>query len=102
MYLINNFSRIVMCGQISLYNQSRISIGPRLNAQLIIKRAKMQGFILYDYSKQFAEAQKQITSWIKERKIKHNENIVEGFDNMIDALMGLFRGDNLGKQIVKV
>ena len=102
MYLINNFARIVMCGQISLYNQNRISMGPRLNAQLIIKRGKMQGFILYDYSDQFKEAQKQIAQWIFEKKLYHSEHIVEGFDNMIDALMGLFRGDNLGKQIVKV
>jgi len=102
MYLINNYARIVMCGQISLYNQNRISMGPRLNAQLIIKRAKMQGFILYDYSKKFENAQQHIAEWMREGKLKHGENIVDGFDNLVDALIGLFRGDNIGKQIVKV
>jgi NADPH:quinone reductase len=102
MYMLNDHSRIVMCGQISLYNQNRISMGPRLNAQLIIKRAKMQGFIVHDYANQFSEAQKQLSIWMKERKIIYNENIIEGFENIVDALIGLFRGDNLGKQIVKL
>ena len=102
MYMLNDHSRIIMCGQISLYNQNRISMGPRLNAQLIIKRAKMQGFIVYDYAKQFSEAQKQLSNWIKEGKLKYRENIVVGFDNITDALIGLFRGDNLGKQLVSV
>ena len=102
MYLINNDARIIMCGQISLYNQNRISMGPRLNAQLIIKRAKMQGFIVYDYRNQYESAIQQIKDWIISGKIKYQENIVEGFDNTIDALLGLFRGNNIGKQIVKV
>jgi len=102
MYWLNDFSRIVMCGQISLYNQHRISMGPRLNAQLIIKRSKMQGFIVYDYSDQFESAQIQLTDWIKDGKLKYHENIVEGFENIVDAFLGLFRGDNIGKQIVKL
>jgi NADPH:quinone reductase len=102
MYLINNNARIVMCGQIAIYNQNRISLGPRLNAQLIIKRAKMQGFIVYDYAEQFDKAQRQLTNWIKDGKLKYRENIVEGFENIADALLGLFRGDNIGKQIVKI
>ena len=59
-------------------------------------------FIVYDYSNQFEIAQQQITDWIKEGKLKYRENIVEGFENIVDALIGLFRGDNLGKQIVKL
>jgi NADPH-dependent curcumin reductase CurA len=102
MYLLNEYSRIIMCGQISLYNQNRISMGPRLNAQLIIKRAKMQGFILYDYADQFEEAQQELTMWINEGKLIYHENIVKGFENSVDALLGLFRGDNIGKQIVKI
>ena len=102
MYLINNYARIIMCGQISLYNQNRISLGPRLNAQLVIKRAKMQGFIVYDYRDQYDSAMKQLAEWIKTGKLISQENIIEGFENIPDALLGLFRGDNIGKQIVKV
>lgn len=102
MYMLNDRSRIVLCGQISLYNQNRISMGPRLNAQLIIKRAKMQGFIVYDYKEKFGKARNQLTEWLLNEKIKYSENIIEGFDNIVDALCGLFRGDNIGKRIVQV
>ncbi len=62
-------------------------MGTRLNAQLILRRAKMQGFIFSDYSDQFEVAQQQLTKWIKEGKIKSHENLIEGFDNIIDALL---------------
>jgi NADPH-dependent curcumin reductase CurA len=62
----------------------------------------MQGFIVYDYRDQYQSAIKQITTWVKTGKIIYHENIVEGFEHTVDALMGLFRGDNIGKQIVKV
>ncbi|MFC2088865.1 NADP-dependent oxidoreductase [Calditrichota bacterium] len=102
MYMLNKYARIILCGQISLYNQNRIIMGPRLNAQLIIQRVKMQGFIVNDYTNQFEVAQKQLTEWIKQGKIKYSENMVDGFENIVDALQGLFRGENIGKQIVKV
>ena len=63
-YMLNNHSRIVLCGQIALYNLNRLSVGPRMYPQFLIKRTKMQGFIVYDYADQFQEAREQIKQWI--------------------------------------
>lgn len=101
-YLLNNFSRVILCGQIALYNLNRLSMGPRLYPQFLIRRTKLQGFIVYDYRDQFKEAREHLREWLIEGKIKSHENIVEGFENIPSALLGLFSGDNIGKQIVKI
>ena len=102
MYLLNTHARIALCGQISLYDQSRISTGPRLNAQLIVKRARMEGFIVYDYKDRYPEAMEVLKKWIREGELKYRETIIDGFENLPSALMGLFKGKNIGKQLVKV
>ena len=102
MYLLRDYARIILCGQISLYNSGRIETGPRLQAQMIIHRVKMQGFIVYDYSSRFNQARRELATWIKQGKLKQPENIIYGFENLPKALMGLFKGENLGKQLVQV
>jgi NADPH-dependent curcumin reductase CurA len=101
-YMLNNFSRVVICGQIALYNLNRLSMGPRMYPQFLIKRVKLQGFIVYDYSEKFPEAIDQLKKWIQDGKIRYDENIVDGFENIPEAFLGLFRGDNIGKQLVKI
>jgi NADPH-dependent curcumin reductase CurA len=101
-YMLNNHARIVLCGQIALYNLNRLSVGPRLYPLFLVRRVKMQGFIVYDYKDRFPQALKQLKHWLRDGKIRSDENIVEGFDNLPDAFLGLFRGDNIGKQLVKV
>jgi len=77
-------------------------MGPRLYPQFVIHRVKLQGFIVYDYAGRFPEARKQLKKWIIEDKIKVKENIINGFENIPEALLGLFRGENIGKQIIRV
>jgi len=101
-YMLNDYARIVLCGQIAQYNSSRIETGPRLIAQFIIHRVRMQGFIVYDYASRYGEASRRLKQWIKEDRLKYSEHIVKGFDNMIEAFLGLFSGENLGKQLVEV
>jgi NADPH-dependent curcumin reductase CurA len=62
----------------------------------------MKGFIITDYAARFAEGVKQMASWLSDGKLKYAETIVEGFENTPRAFIGLFSGENLGKQIVKV
>jgi NADPH-dependent curcumin reductase CurA len=100
--LLNHGARIPLCGQIALYNLEKPDMGPRIQSQLLINSALMKGFIVSDYAKQFKEGIVELSKWVQEGKIKYTENIVEGFDNTIDAFLGLFTGENLGKQIVKV
>ncbi len=101
-YMLDNHARIVLCGQIALYNLNRLSMGPRMYPQFLIRRVKMQGFIVYDYAAHFAEARSQLRQWVLEKKIKYDENILEGFEKLPEAFLGLFKGENIGKQLVKI
>ena len=98
---INFHARIPLCGQISLYNISEITVGPRLQPMLLTRSVLMQGFIVGNYESRFPEGIKQLTEWIKEGKLKFTETIIDGFDKLPEALLGLFNGENTGKMIVK-
>lgn len=100
--LINHGARIVICGQISLYNIERQDVGPRVQPYLLVKSALMQGFIITDYAARTAEGIQQLGQWLAAGRLKYAENIVEGFERTPQAFLGLFAGDNLGKQLVKV
>jgi NADPH-dependent curcumin reductase CurA len=102
MPLINRGSRIIICGQISFYCVDRPEVGPRPQPYLLINRALMKGFIITDYAAKFSEGVKQLAEWLAAGKLKYAESIVKGFENTPQAFIGLFTGQNLGKQIVKV
>ena len=95
-------ARIVICGQISLYNLDRPDVGPRPQPYLLINSALMKGFIITEYSARFAEGVTQLSQWLAAGKLSYPESIAEGFENTPKAFIGLFNGENLGKQIVKV
>ena len=99
---INQFARVIVCGAISLYNATELPMGPRVEGLLIKKSALMQGFIVSDFSDKFAEGAQQLAQWLKEGKLKYEETVVEGFDSIPEAFIGLFTGKNKGKMIVKV
>lgn len=100
--LINNFARIIICGAISLYNETSPPVGPRIQPILLKNKALMKGFIIGDYAQLFPEASQQLSKWLKEEKLAHQETIVKGFDNIPQAFMDLFVGKNKGKMIVEV
>jgi NADPH-dependent curcumin reductase CurA len=100
--LLNKGARIIICGQISMYNLDKLDVGPRPQPALLVNSALMQGFIITDYAPRFSEGVMQLARWLAEGKLKYAVTIVEGFENTPQAFIGLFTGDNLGKQIVKV
>lgn len=100
--LINKGARIPICGQISLYNLEKPDYGIRVQPNLLVNSALMKGFIVSDYGAHFEEAIKDLSKWLQEGKLKYKETIVEGFENIPDAFIGLFKGENIGKYIVKV
>lgn len=100
--LINKGARIPVCGQISMYNLGQPDIGPRAQVPLVINSALMKGFIVGDYAPHFSQGIAELAKWLKAGKLKYAESIVEGFENTPQAFLGLFKGDNLGKQLVKV
>ena len=100
--LLSHGARIIICGQISIYNLDQQDVGPRPQPYLLVNRALMKGFIITDYAPRFSEGVTQLVQWLSEGKLKYAETIVEGFENTPQAFIGLFSGENLGKQIVKV
>ncbi|MEA4840862.1 MAG: NADP-dependent oxidoreductase [Bacteroidales bacterium] len=98
---LNFHARVVLCGQISLYNNTITSIGPRIQPMLVTRSVLMQGFIVSDFQSQFSEGIDQIGQWMKVGKLRFTETIVHGFDQLPTALLGLFKGKNIGKMIVE-
>jgi NADPH-dependent curcumin reductase CurA len=94
--------RIVLCGAISGYNDRGAAKGPANYANLIIKRGRMEGFLILDYFDRLDAARAEIAGWLGEGKIKSSEHIVEGLENAPEALNLLFTGGNTGKVIVQV
>jgi len=99
---INKNARIAICGQIAEYNKSDPPKGPRPQHDLIKHSARMEGFVVFDYVDEFDEAKKQLGKWYNNGDLTYKENLIEGFENIPDAFMGLFSGDKIGKQMVKV
>ena len=99
---INEHARIALCGAISLYNETKQPLGPRVQPIMITKSATMSGFIISDFAEKFPTAINILASWLKEGKLTYTETIVEGFDNIPKAFLDLFEGKNNGKMIVKI
>ncbi|NMO96329.1 NADP-dependent oxidoreductase [Paenibacillus lemnae] len=100
--LLNPNARIPICGQIALYNLEKPDNGPRMQTALLKNTALMKGFLVGQYAKDFGKALPELAGWIQSGQLQYAENIVDGFENTIEAFLGLFSGDNLGKQLVKV
>ncbi|HLG15936.1 MAG TPA: NADP-dependent oxidoreductase [Blastocatellia bacterium] len=100
--LINVKARISICGQISQYNLEKPEMGPRLLSMILVRQAKMEGFLVFQFADRYNEGLRQMAQWIKEGKLKYAENIVEGLENAPRAFIGMLRGENVGKQLVKV
>lgn len=100
--LMNERGRIVCCGAISQY-QSTAPTGPRnLPGMLVVKRLKMEGFIVMDFAKKDRVAIERMQQWVAQGAIQVEEDVVEGLENAPQALIGLLAGDNKGKRMVRV
>ena len=102
MKYLNRNSRVPVCGAISAYNLETPDLGPRIQGLLIKNSVLMQGFTVGNYAEDFQTAASDLGKWLSEGNLKYEETIVNGFENTIDAFLGLFEGTNIGKQIVKV
>jgi len=99
---INKGARIILCGQISLYNAIEKPVGPRLQPTLLKKSALMQGFIVSNYASRYPEGIGQLTQWLGEGKLIYQETIVKGFEKLPEVFISLFEGKNTGKLLVEV
>jgi NADPH:quinone reductase len=100
--LLRPRARIAVCGQISQYNLEKPETGPRILPSLLVKQARAEGFLIPQFSDRFPEGLQQLAAWVKERRIKYREDIVEGIQNAPVAFIGMLQGHNMGKQLVKL
>jgi len=99
---LNPYARISLCGSISQYNAVTPEMGPRLMGTFVGKRVTAQGFIVSDFAAKFPAALRQMAEWIKSGRLKYREDIVEGIDKAPRAFIGMLRGENFGKMLVKM
>lgn len=100
--VMNKFGRIAMCGAIAQYNDTAPPAAPRNLAAVIGKEINMRGFIVRNHWHLMPEFVAEVGGWLSERKITARETVVDGIANAPDAFLGLLRGDNTGKMVVKV
>ncbi|MEM7348280.1 MAG: NADP-dependent oxidoreductase [Chloroflexota bacterium] len=99
---MNPFGRISLCGMISQYNNTQPTPGPNNLIAAVGKRLRLQGFIVSDHQDRLPDFYTDMAKWIADGKIKWEETILDGIDQAPEAFMGLFKGENMGKMIVKL
>ena len=99
---INTRARIALCGQVSQRTGDQPEMGPRWLDQLILKQARIEGFQFTQFSARFEDALRQIALWLRQGKIRYQEDVVEGIENAPKAFIGMLTGESVGKRLVKV
>ncbi len=95
-------ARIVICGAISQYNNTEGVNGPKNYLSLLVNRASMKGMVVFDYADRYALAGREMAGWMEAGKLKSREHVVEGLETFPETLLKLFKGENLGKLVLKV
>ena len=100
----NNNGRIVVVGRVSAAELSDTSkdIGPRDNSFILVKRLQKMGFLVFDYYPQSETGLSELSTWLKEGKIKHREDVLDGIENAPEAFIRMMNGQNMGKQLVRI
>jgi NADPH-dependent curcumin reductase CurA len=104
--LLNNYARVPVCGVISQYNATESLQGtnwvPTLMRGILTRRMTVRGFIVSDFFPRYNEFAAEVAGWVKSGKLKYREDVIEGLENAPRGLIGLLRGENFGKRLVRV
>ncbi|MGU3538171.1 NADP-dependent oxidoreductase [Methylobacterium sp. A54F] len=104
--LLNDFARMPVCGLVSAYNATALPDGPdrspALMRMVLTKRLRIQGFIVWDFADQAPAFARDVGQWLRDGRVKYREDLVEGLENAPEAFIGMLRGRNFGKLVVKV
>lgn len=104
--LLKPFARVPVCGLIAHYNATELPPGPdrvpAVMAAILVKRLMFRGFIVTDYASQWPDFLREVSGWLRQGRIKYREDVIEGIENAPDALIGMLKGRNFGKLLVKV
>jgi NADPH:quinone reductase len=102
MFRLGSHARVAVCGQISQYNSTAPESGPRWLSQLVMRQARVEGFLVAQFADRFEIGLRQLSTWLKEGRIQYREDIVDGLENAPHAFIRMLEGKNRGKQLVKV
>jgi NADPH-dependent curcumin reductase CurA len=94
--------RVVVCGTASISRWDDWPIGPRVERHLLVKRARMEGFLYFDYVHRMEEAIAQLRTWLSDGQLNYQEDILDGIEQCPDAIAGLYRGENRGKRLIRL
>jgi NADPH-dependent curcumin reductase CurA len=94
-------ARVAICGAVSQYNE-KVMKGPSNYMSLLVNRASMTGFVVFDYAARYGDAALEMGGWLREGKLKSREDVVQGLDTFPETLLKLFKGENTGKLILQV
>jgi len=99
---LNVGARCAICGTASISSWEPWPEGPRLERHLLVKRARAQGFLLFDFQDRFAEARMQLAAWLADGRLSYREEVLDGLDHAPGAIARLYAGENRGKLLIKV
>ena len=99
---LNEGARIAVCGMIDSYNAEAPTPGPSNLSQLVVRKARMQGFIVADHWSQYASFLQEVAPQVEQGKLSYQETVEEGLENTPDAFLALFEGGNTGKMLIKL
>ncbi len=95
-------ARIAICGTAAIQTWDPLPQGPRVNRQLLVARARMQGFIVFDFEDRYEEAVVRLAAWVRAGEIAYREHVLDGLSAAPGALAMLYRGENRGKLLIRV
>src|SRR6266404_1764287 len=95
-------ARVVICGTASIPSWSPMPTGPRVERHILVKRARMQGLLVFDYASRYEEAIARLANWVRAGTLRYREDILDGIAQAPGAIAGLYRGENLGKRLIRL
>ena len=95
-------ARVIICGTAAIPTWNPWPTGPRIERHLLVKRARMQGFVIFDHMHRYEESVAQLADWVRTGQLSYAEDILDGIEACPDALAGLYRGENKGKRIIRL
>lgn len=95
-------ARVVICGTASISAWDPPPHGPRVERHLLVKRARMQGFVIFDHADHYPAAYRELAQWIRDGRLRYEEDVLDGIEQAPGAIAGLYRGENLGKRLIRI
>ena len=95
-------ARVIVCGTASVASWDPWPEGPRVERHLLVKRARIEGLLIFDYRARYPEALEELTAWVKKGQLRYREDIVDGLEHAPGAIAGLYHGENLGKRLIRL